>query len=235
MEDADFDDCGVSLVNHLDKLETNVCSKVEEAKKDLTRTLNFNDMQTRIRDKEHHAETSKTLEVVTELLLASAKKQEQILSSIEDRFGESSITNFADRLGDETDKTSSNKDLEAKAAGNDIIAATDQDDDKKPALIDTSDDTTVTSTISSFSSTNNSSSSAPQGTQKNDDSNNCKRKSIQLPPRTPASVRRSARKRARQTPLLLSVKKRQVLAEQKVHEEKEKRRQLDQVEKERRM
>ena len=125
--------------------------------------------------------------------------------------------------------------VKATVAGNDIIAATDQKDDNKPALIDVSDDTTVTSTISSFSSTNNSSSSAPQGTQKNDDSNNCKRKSIQLPPRTPASVRRSARKRARQTPLLLSVKKRQVLAEQKVHEEKEKRRQLDQVEKERRM
>ena len=93
MEDADFDDCGVSLVNHLDKLETNVCSKVEEAKKDLTRTLNFNDMQTRIRDKEHHAELQELIQDevsrLATLNCASAKKQEQMLDM---------LTNLEDRL-----------------------------------------------------------------------------------------------------------------------------------------
>ena len=53
MEDADFEDCGVPLESCLDKLETKVCSKVEEAKNEITRTLTFNDVQTKIRDKEH--------------------------------------------------------------------------------------------------------------------------------------------------------------------------------------
>ena len=47
------------------------------------------------------------------------------------------------------------------------------------------------------------------------------RKLNQQPPQTQASARRRARKLARQTPSL-SVRKRQLLAEQKAHEEKEK-------------
>ena len=39
MEDADFEDCGVPLESCLDKLETKVCSKVEEAKNEITRGI----------------------------------------------------------------------------------------------------------------------------------------------------------------------------------------------------
>ena len=111
MEFCDFEDCGVHLESRLEKYERKLnqqppwtpasrtqASARRKARKLARQTpsLSVRKRQLLAEQKAHeekekqHAETSKKLEEVRELLLASAKKQEQMqdmLTNLEDRLG----------------------------------------------------------------------------------------------------------------------------------------------------